>query len=83
MVFLDAILCFGLSITLKCFYYNFTLGDIYFIKLKFDYLRINEDIGKGWEKRSDKVNRLSSELVIIKNLTVKDWYLWVNKASLC
>lgn len=81
MVFFNAIFCSSLYIVLRRFWYNFTSKDVYFTRLEFDYLRIGKDIGKSWEERSDKIDRLRFELVVIKNLAISSWYPWADKAS--
>ena len=57
------------------------MGDIYYIRLKFDYLRIGRDISESSKQESDEVDGSVSKLVVIKNLAIRGWHLWAKEAS--
>lgn len=82
MVFLNTIIFFSLYIVWKYFWYNFALEDIYCIKLEWNCLRIGRNISESW-KKNDKIDKSCFKLFVIKNLAIKNWYLWVEKANKC
>lgn len=47
---------------------------MYYIRLEFDCLRIGKNIGENWEEKSDKVDKIGFELVVIKNSAMKGWH---------
>lgn len=56
--------------------------NMYYIKQRFDYLKMGRNIDKIWEKKIGKTKKPDFELVIIKNWGVKSWHLWAQKFSL-
>lgn len=75
MVFFDVIFFSSLCIASKQSGCNFALEDVCYIRLRFDCSKIDEDIDKNWEEKSDKVDKSGFELVIIKNPAIIGWYL--------
>lgn len=69
--------------TLKHSWCNFALEHIFLTKLGCDWLLVSGDVANGRGKDVIEEDRsIGGGRLIIKNLAVRDWYLWANEASL-